>query len=409
MKCRSCSSNKLSKFLDLGQAPPSNSYISKQNLKFEKYYPLQVFICKTCFFVQTKDFLKSKDFFDKNYAYFSGYSKTYKDHCSEYKKKIIKTFKLNKEFHTIYEIASNDGTMLKNFFYSGYKCIGIEPTKSTAENSKKIGINTIVDFFGYKLSKKLQRKYKKAKLIISNNVLAHVPDLNDFLNGYYNLLDDEGLITFEFPHLLNLIKFKQFDTIYHEHYSYLSIISLDKLMKRKKLKIFKVEKLPKIHGGSLRVYVTKNNNKKFAVDNSVKKIISEEKKFGLNNIETFYKFKSKVESISKNFTNFVQKNIKQNKNIYGYGAAAKTNTFLNYLKLNKKHIKGIFDLNNEKIGKLMPGSHIKILNARKINNYKIDTLIIFVWNLEKEIFLYLKKKLKKKIKIFIAVPKIRSL
>ena len=167
--------------------------------------------------------------------------------------------------------------MLKNFFYSGYKCIGIEPTKSTAENSKKIGINTIVDFFGYKLSKKLKRKYKKAKLIISNNVLAHVPDLDDFLNGYYNLLDDEGLITFEFPHLLNLIKFKQFDTIYHEHYSYLSIISLDKLMNRKKLKIFKIEKLPKIHGGSLRVYVTKNNNKKFAINNSVKKIISEEK------------------------------------------------------------------------------------------------------------------------------------
>ena len=409
MKCRSCSSNKIIKFVDLGLSPPSNSYIYKKNIKFEKHYPLQVFVCKSCFFVQTKDYLKPKDFFDKNYAYFSKYSKTYKDHCSDYKKKIIKIFKLNRKVDIVYEIASNDGTMLKNFLHSGFKCIGIEPTESTANHSKKIGINTIVDFFGYKLSKKLKSKYKKAKLIISNNVLAHVPDLNDFLNGYYNLLDDDGLITFEFPHLLNLIKFKQFDTIYHEHYSYLSIISLDKLINRKKLKIFKIEKLPKMHGGSLRVYVTKDKNKKFKIDSSVKKIILEEKKFGLNNIKTYNKFKSHVESISKNFQNFIQHKLKQKKNIYGYGAAAKTNTFINYLKLDKKHIKGIFDLNDQKIGKLMPGSHIKILNARKINNYKIDIIIIFVWNLKKEIYSYLKEHLKKKIKIYIVVPKIKLL
>lgn len=409
MKCRSCISSKIIKFLDLGLAPPSNSYISKKNIKYEKHYPLQIYVCKSCFFVQTKDYLKSKDFFDKNYAYFSRYSKTYKDHCSNYKKKIIKNFKLNKKVDTIYEIASNDGTMLENFLNSGFKCIGIEPTESTANHSKKIGINTIVEFFGYKLSKKLKKKYNKAKLIISNNVLAHVPDLNDFLNGYYNLLDDDGLITFEFPHLLNLIKYKQFDTIYHEHYSYLSIFSLDKLMKRKKLKIFKIEKLPKIHGGSLRVYVAKDRNRKLKIHNSVKKIILEEKKFGLNNIAIYNKFKFQVESISKNFQNFIQNKIKQKKKIFGYGAAAKTNTFLNYTKINNKQIKGIFDLNDQKIGKLMPGSFIKILNARKINNYKIDIIIIFIWNLKKEIYSYLKKKLRKKIKIYIVVPKIKLL
>ena len=407
MKCRACNKKKLSEFIDLGFSPPSNSYLKKKtDIKNEKNYPLKTFYCTHCFFVQTQDFLNSKTFFNKSYAYFSGYSKTYVKHCINYKKKIVKNYNLNPLNDIIYEIASNDGTLLKNFYFDKFRCVGIEPSTSTAKVSEKIGIKNVKDFFGLKLSKKVKKKYGKAKLIIANNVLAHVPNINDFLKGHYNLLRNDGLITFEFPHLLNLLKYNQFDTIYHEHYSYLSIIALKKLLNKNNLKIFKIEKLKNIHGGSLRVYVSKKNNF-FKIEKSVQNLINEEIDFGLKKNETYKNFNNKIKEISDYFFQFLIKNKLKNKKIYGYGAAAKANTFLNYLKIDKKLIDGIFDLNKEKINTFLPGSHIKVYDAKKIKQHNLNIIIIFAWNLKDEILTQLKRNLKSKVKFVIAIPKLK--
>jgi len=407
MKCRACRKKKLSEFIDLGFSPPSNSYLKKKSeIKNEKNYPLKTFYCTSCFFVQTQDFLNSKTFFNKNYAYFSGYSQTYVKHCINYKKKIIKNYNLDPLKDIIYEIASNDGTLLKNFYFDKFKCIGIEPSTNTSKISEKIGIINVKDFFGLKLSRKVKKKYGKAKLIIANNVLAHVPDINNFLKGHYNLLRDDGLITFEFPHLLNLIKYNQFDTIYHEHYSYLSIIALKKLLSKNNLKIFKIEKLNKIHGGSLRVYVSKKNNF-FKIGKSVQSLINEEIDFGLKKHKTYKNFNNNIKKVSDDFLKFlIDCRLKKNK-IYGYGAAAKANTFLNYLKIDEKLVDGVFDLNKEKINTFLPGSHLKVFDAKKIKKYKPNIIIIFVWNLKDEILNQLKKNLNLKTKFVTAIPKIK--
>lgn len=407
MQCRACKKKELIKFIDLGFAPLSNSYLKKTQVnQSENFYPLKIYVCKKCFFCQTEDFVKRNDFFNKDYAYFSKYSKTYVDHCKKYTKNIIRKLKLNFSTDKIYEIASNDGTLLINFKEKKFDCIGVEPTKSTASEAKKKGIRTIETFFGSKTALKLSKKFGYAKLIAANNVLAHVPNINDFVKGFYNLLKNDGVATFEFPHILNLLRYNQFDTIYHEHYSYLSVIALKKIFEKNKLRIFNVEKLTNIHGGSLRLYVCKNKAK-IRNNKSVVKLIKEEKKFGLTSLNSYQKFQNRIDKLGLNFVKYLVCEKLKGKKISGYGAAAKANTFLNYFKIDNKLIDCIFDQNPKKFNKFMPGSKIPILNTSKILEENPDIIIIFVWNLKNEIKKLLKKF--KKIQLVVVIPALKKI
>ena len=301
---------------------------------------------------------------------------------------ISKDLKLNKN-SLVYEVASNDGYLLKNFVKKKINCVGIEPTKSTAEYSKKYGFKVVQKFFTKKFSNDLKLKYGKADLLIGNNVLAHVPDILDFIQGVKNILKKDGTAVFEFPHLLNLLKYKQFDTIYHEHYSYLSVIFLVKILKSSRLKIYKIKKI-NTHGGSLRVYLA-HENSKIKLDNSVSNIISEEKKNSLHKKITYTLFEKKIQKIKVNFLNYLIEQKKKRKKIYAYGAAAKGNTLINYFGIKADLIEGVFDKAKSKQGKFLPGSRIPILEPSKIVRKKPDLIIIFPWNIEKEIKQYIKK------------------
>ena len=369
--------------------PPSNSYLSKKDLNtHENYYPLKIYFCNNCYLVQTIDYVDKEIMFSENYSYFSSTSEFFLNHAKHFVEEISKDLKLNKN-SLVYEVASNDGYLLKNFVKKKINCVGIEPTKSTAEYSKKYGFKVVQKFFTKKFSNDLKLKYGKADLLIGNNVLAHVPDILDFIQGVKNILKKDGTAVFEFPHLLNLLKYKQFDTIYHEHYSYLSVIFLVKILKSSRLKIYKIKKI-NTHGGSLRVYLA-HENSKIKLDNSVSNIISEEKKNSLHKKITYTLFEKKIQKIKVNFLNYLIEQKKKRKKIYAYGAAAKGNTLINYFGIKADLIEGVFDKAKSKQGKFLPGSRIPILEPSKIVRKKPDLIIIFPWNIEKEIKQYIKK------------------
>ena len=405
MFCRNCK-NKLSKeIINLGVMAPSNSYVSHLNLrKKQKEYPLIVLLCEKCWLVQTKDFAKKEEFFSSSYAYFSSTSKSWLDHAKKYVEKIIKTQKLNKKSFVI-EIASNDGYLLKNFVKKKIPCLGIEPTYSTAKKAEKIGIKCEKIFLTKKSSSQLLKKYKKANLIIGNNVYAHVPDINDFTLAIENLLDNEGVVTLEFPHLLNLLKYNQFDTIYHEHFSYLSLNVVSKIFKKNKLKIFNVEEL-NTHGGSIRIYGCKLDSKR-EISKNVKKIIKEEIDFGMHKLKLYQTFKEKAERIKINLVDKLKKLKSQKKTIFAYGAAAKGNTLLNFCGIKNDIIQAVVDLAPSKQNKYMPTSLIPIYHPRHLKKMKVDCLLILPWNLKKEIISqneYLKKK---GTKFIIPIPDVK--
>ena len=405
MNCRFCKKKLSKEFIDLGKMAPANSYVTKKNLKgIHNEYKLKTLICDSCWLVQTQDFAEKEEFFSKNYAYFSSASKSWLRHAEKYVKKIIELKKLNKKSFVI-EVASNDGYLLKNFKKKKIPCLGIEPTNSTAKKAEKIGIKTEKFFLNKLNAKKLIKKYPKADLVIGNNVYAHVPDINDFTSSIEMILKDDGIITLEFPHLLNLIKFTQFDTIYHEHFSYLSLNVVNKIFKKNKLKIFNVEKLS-THGGSLRVYGCKGNYPK-KIYNNVNKILKEEINFGLQNLKTFNQFKLKVKNIKKELNEFLKKINFQKKRVVAYGAAAKGNTLLNYCGIKKNLIEAVVDISPSKQNKFMPTSHIPIYGLDYLKNKKIDYLLILPWNLKKEIIaqnIFLKSK---GVKFIIPIPNVQ--
>lgn len=389
MNCRFCKSDLKVGVIDLHTSPPSNSYLSKKDLNtHENYYPLKIYFCNNCYLVQTIDYVDKEIMFSENYSYFSSTSEFFLNHAKHFVEEISKDLKLNKN-SLVYEVASNDGYLLKNFVKKKINCVGIEPTKSTAEYSKKYGFKVVQKFFTKKFSNDLKLKYGKADLLIGNNVLAHVPDILDFIQGVKNILKKDGTAVFEFPHLLNLLKYKQFDTIYHEHYSYLSVIFLVKILKSSRLKIYKIKKI-NTHGGSLRVYLA-HENSKIKLDNSVSNIISEEKKNSLHKKITYTLFEKKIQKIKVNFLNYLIEQKKKRKKIYAYGAAAKGNTLINYFGIKADLIEGVFDKAKSKQGKFLPGSRIPILEPSKIVRKKPDLIIIFPWNIEKEIKQYIKK------------------
>ena len=384
MNCRHCKNPLTHLFLDLGSSPPSNSYLNRNTLNEpEKWYPLKVLVCEKCWLVQTEDFVGASEMFSEDYAYFSSFSSSWLKHAKDYVNKITARFNLKNE-STFVEIAANDGYLLQYIKDMNIPCYGIEPTSSTAEAARAKGIEIIEDFFSVDMANKLKNENRQADLIASNNVLAHVPDINDFVKGVSILLKSSGVATFEFPHLLNLVKFNQFDTIYHEHYSYLSLTSVEKIFNANGLKIFDVDELP-THGGSLRVYAQRIDKGRNKASKALKVLKEKENLIGIDNINFYKNFQSKIQTLKIEFLFFLIDSIQKDKTVIGYGAAAKGNTILNYSGIRDDLISYVVDKNPAKQGKYMPGSRIPIVDQKNIRLTKPDYVVIFPWNLKTEI------------------------
>ena len=406
MHCRHCKRKLNTVFINLGKSPPSNSYLKKNELdKKELYFPLNVLVCKNCWLVQTEDFTNAKDLFNNEYAYFSSYSTSWVIHAKKYCSSIVNRFNLNSNSLVI-EVASNDGYLLQFFKEKNISCLGIEPTKNTAAASRKKGIKTITEFFSSNLAIKLKEKNKLADLMVGNNVLAHVPDINDFLIGFSILLKTTGVATFEFPHLINLIQKNQFDTIYHEHFSYLSLTSINSIMKKNNLEIFDVNKLA-THGGSLRVYVQKKLGGNKKITKRVSDLLESEDSLGINSVKFYNGFFKKSTLIKNEFINFLNIQKKQGKKVAAYGAAAKGNTLLNYAGIKDDLIAYVVDKNPSKQNKYMPGSHIKIVDENYLKKDQPDFIIILPWNLIKEIKEQLYYTKKWNAKFVTAIPSLK--
>jgi len=383
MNCRHCSKPLTHTFLDLGFAPPSNAYLSEADLtKPEKYYPLKVMVCDQCWLVQTEDYAQADELFSADYAYFSSTSSGWLAHAESYANHITKTLGLNSESLVI-EVASNDGYLLKNFVASGIPCIGIEPTESTATAAEKLGIPVIREFFGETLGKSLAREGKQADLIVGNNVYAHVPDINDFTRGLKAALKSTGTITLEFPHLMQLIEHTQFDTVYHEHFSYLSLHTVSQIFETVGLRIWNVEELS-THGGSLRVYGCHIEDARETTA-SVEKLLDEEQKNGLRQLETYLSFQPRANKVKNDLIQFLIEKARAGKIVVAYGAAAKGNTLLNYAGIKPDLLPLVFDAALAKQNKCMPGSHIPILPPSYIQDLKPDYVLILPWNIAEEV------------------------
>ena len=383
MNCRHCGAPLIHTFLDLGFAPPSNAYLSKEDLiKPEKYYPLNIKVCDQCWLVQTEDYAQADELFSPDYAYFSSTSSGWLDHAKRYSKQMAEMLKLNGNSHVI-EIASNDGYLLKNFVEAEIPCLGIEPTDSTADAAEKLGIPVLREFFGEKLGKQLAEEGKQADLIAGNNVYAHVPDINDFTKGLKAVLKPEGTITLEFPHLMRLIKHRQFDTVYHEHFSYLSLYTVRQIFQAAGLRVWNVEELP-THGGSLRVYGCHQEDTRTTI-NSVDTILKQEKAEGLQTLETYKIFQNRADQVKNGVLQFLIEQKQSGKTVAAYGAAAKGNTLLNYAGVKPDLLPFVCDAAEAKQGKYMPGSHIPILSPKAIEQERPDYVLILPWNIANEV------------------------
>ncbi len=400
-KCRFCNHMEFLPFADLTTSPFSNSYVKKENLnKGEIFYPLIAKVCKKCFLTQIEQYENPDKIFNEDYAYFSSYSKSWLAHCKEYADKIVGKLSLNQN-SLVTEIASNDGYLLQFFKEKSIPNIGIEPTDSTAQASIAKGIHTIIKFFGINLANDLLKEFKKSDLVIGNNVIAHVPDINDFVGGVKIILSDQGTANFEFPHLLNLIQYNQFDTIYHEHFSYFSLYTINQIFQHHNLMIYDVEEI-KTHGGSLRIYVCHKDAK--PQQNSVAKIIEEELNFGINKEGVYLDFQKTINSIKMDLLNNLIKFKQNNKSIVAYGAAAKGNTLLNYCGIRTDFIDYVVDANPHKQNNYMPGSRIPIVDEKKIKETKPDCILILPWNIKEEVAEQLSYTKAWGCKLFVAVP-----
>ena len=383
MKCRHCSEPLEHVFLDLGFAPHSNAFLTPDQLfEFESYFPLRLLVCERCWLVQTIDHFRSDELFTNNYAYFSSVSNTWLTHAKDYADQITKRLTLDASSFVI-EIASNDGYLLKNFVQMGIPCLGIEPTDSTAIAAETLGVPVLKEFFGSVCATKLANLNKKADLIAGNNVYAHVPDINDFTKGLKTALKLGGTITLEFPHLLNLIQQNQFDTVYHEHFSYLSVYTVQAIFWSVGLRVFDVEKIA-THGGSVRVYGCHSEDSRSNCA-SVDVIIKEEQSFGLRSLSAYCNFQSKANIVKNDLLRFLLQAQLDGKKVCAYGAAAKGNTLLNYAGIKPDLIKFVCDAAASKQDKFMPGSHIPIVAPSFLKEYQPDFVVIFPWNIAQEV------------------------
>jgi hypothetical protein len=383
MKCRHCDALLTHTFLDLGFAPPSNAYLTEADLsKPEKYYPLRIKVCDQCWLVQTEDYAQAHELFSPEYAYFSSTSSGWLVHAKRYAEKMTHELGLDTQSLVI-EVASNDGYLLKNFVAAGIPCLGIEPTDSTAAAAEQLGITVLREFFGEALGQQLVAKGQQADLIAGNNVYAHVPDINDFTRGLKAALKPGGTITLEFPHLMRLIEQAQFDTVYHEHFSYLSLQTVSQIFAAAELRIFSVEELS-THGGSLRIYGCHQDDPR-STQAAVSSVLQDEIRNGLQDLNTYLKFQPRANKIKDDLLSFLIEQKRLGKKVVAYGAAAKGNTLLNYAGVKPDLVEFVCDAAQAKQGKFMPGSHIPILHPSEILNRPFDFLLILPWNITDEV------------------------
>jgi len=384
IRCRACGNDLRMPFLSLGNSPLSNAYLLEEDLhRMEPFYPLDVYVCEKCYLVQLEEFETPQKIFSSEYAYFSSYSESWLQHCKNYAETMIARFGFDKNSFVV-EIASNDGYLLQYFRQHNIPILGIEPASNTAAMAIKNGVPTDITFFDMSYAKKLRSTAKLADLIIGNNVLAHNPDLNDFVEGLKILLKPCGIITMEFPHLLRLIQGNQFDTIYHEHFSYFSFYTTHKLFNSHGLDIFDVEEIP-THGGSLRIYCKHKNDKSKTITGRVENLLEKEKSFGLLDLQIYYNFRTKVESTKRKLLQFLIQAKNDGKKIIGYGAPAKGNTLLNYCGIRTDFLDYTVDISPYKQNKYLPGTHIPIRHPDKIKEDKPDYVLILPWNIKDEI------------------------
>ena len=383
MNCRHCESPLLHVFVDLGFAPPSNAYLTADDLKKpETYFPLKLFVCDHCWLVQTEDYARADALFSHDYAYFSSTSSSWLEHAARYAKMIRSRLGLGKESFVI-EVAANDGYLLKNFMAAGIPCLGIEPTASTAAAAESMGIPIRREFFGTTLAKNLVAEGKQADLIAGNNVYAHVPDINDFTVGLRAALKPGGTITLEFPHLLRLIEHAQFDTVYHEHFSYLSLHTVNRIFKAAGLRVWDVEELP-THGGSLRVYGCHADDAR-AITPAVAILREEETRRGLRDLATYRDFQPRADRVKNDLAAFLIEQKRAGKFVAAYGAAAKGNTLLNYAGIKPDLLPYVCDAAHSKQGKFLPGTHIPILSPAALRERQPDYVLILPWNIADEV------------------------
>ena len=384
MKCRFCQNELTHEFIDLVNSPPSNSFLSLEELSQpEVFYPLKLFVCDNCFLVQIDEYKKSEEIFSDKYAYFSSFSSSWLEHARQYVEMITPRLALNQESLVI-EIGSNDGYLLQYFKEKNIQCLGIEPAKSTAEVARDKGIEVVTEFFDVKLAERLVKEGREADLIVGNNVLAHVPDINDFVKGLKILLGKEGVITLEFPHLMRLIEENQFDTIYHEHFSYLSFNTVGRIFSEHGLVLFEVEELP-THGGSLRIYAGHQEDSSKESSPNVEAFYEKESAAGMVDLSYYLNFQDKANKVKYELLAFLLAQKREGKKVVAYGAAAKGNTLLNYCGIKKDLIEFVVDASPHKQGKFLPGSHVPIVNEDSIRELKPEYVIIFPWNIKEEI------------------------
>jgi len=381
--CRFCNNPLNHTFVDLGMSPLANSYLdTPDDYKTEPFFPLHVFVCDRCFLVQLMQY-ESPDNMFGDYAYFSSFSETWLQHAKNYTEEIIQRFQYTSS-NLVIEIASNDGYLLKNFKERGIPILGIEPAANVARVAEEAGVPTRVQFFGSETAQQLKNEGKEADLLLGNNVLAHVPDVSDFVKGLKILLKPDGVITMEFPHVLRMIEDNQFDTIYQEHFSYFSLYTVEKIFNQQGLDLFDAQELP-THGGSLRIFARHRENKTAPPSPRLDQLRQQEIRSGVNSLELYQRFTDKVQRTKANLLNFLNQQKRESKKIVGYGAPAKGNTLLNFCEINTNYLEYTVDRSPHKQGKLLPGTHIPIHAPEKIREDRPDFIFILPWNIKSEI------------------------
>ena len=406
MKCRHCSEELVHTFVDLGSAPPSNAFLSIDDLiGVEHWYPLRVWVCEHCWLVQTEDLVGAADLFNDEYAYFSSYSESWLEHARRYVESMVAEYDLGPRSHVV-EIASNDGYLLQYVRKQDIPCLGIEPTHSTAGAAREKGIETLEVFFGTEIARQIRKSHGAADLAIANNVLAHVPDINDFVGGLAVLLKSTGVATFEFPHLLNLVESNQYDTIYHEHFSYLSLLAVSNVFKSNGLQIFRVEEVTS-HGGSLRVFAQRADVSHYDIDGSVAYLIAREVAMGLQSITYFKGAQVRAEKLKNDLLSFLIGAKQRGETVVGYGAAAKGNTLLNFAGVRSDLLSYVVDKNPAKQNMYMPGSRIPIVDKGTLENDPPDYVLILPWNIADEIMQQNSALTDKGVRFVVAVPELK--
>ncbi len=384
MTCRHCGADATLLLVDLGSAPPSNGFLTHEALRSpEAWLPLRVLVCERCWLVQTEDFVRAEQIFAPDYTYFSSYSTSWLSHAERYVADMVSRFALDPDSHVV-EVAANDGYLLQYVKARGIPCTGIEPTASTAAAARERGIPIVEAFFGSELAGEFARTGRQADLVTANNVLAHVPDINDFVRGFAALLKPHGVATFEFHHLKQLIDGCQFDTVYHEHFSYLSLTAVDRIFSAGGLVVFDVEEHP-THGGSLRVFAQRSDTGRHPRTAPVEAVLNAEDSAGLRNPAYYQGFQDRVLKVKHDFLSFLLTAQADGKAVAGYGAAAKGNTLLNFAGVRPDLVAFVVDRNPAKQGKFLPGSRIPVVGEGKLEQTRPDFVVIFPWNLKDEV------------------------